>query len=133
MPSKKAAPVFDISQYQPLARYHWREIEREDAAPLRVRLRDLSIGQTNAIPYGLKVPLTDAFAVIAPYVAEWDLRAVNTATGEEVDVPPPAEAGPGVLELLDSATGALLVTWLKAPHAMQAAAEKKSPSETASS
>jgi hypothetical protein len=136
MPTKKkAASIFDISRVAPEARYHWREIEREDRDPLRVKCLDLNIAQTEAIPYGMRTPMKDAFAVIWPYVVEWDLRMVNKETGEVVDVPPPAdlgpEQGPEVFTLLDSATGSTLVTWLKAPHVMQASldAEAKKESE----
>lgn len=134
-PKAKAPAIFDMSnlaQYQVEARYHWREIEREDREPLNIKVLDLSTSQTNSIPYGMKIPLVDAYEAIAPYVVEWDLKAVNTATGETVDVPPPAEVGPGVLGLLDSTTGALVVTWLKAPHVLRSSEEKKglSPSDS---
>lgn len=121
---KGATPVFDITKVQPEARYHWREIEREDREPLRVKVLDLNIAQTEVIPYGMKTPLRDAFEAIAPYVAEWDLRLVDKESGAVVDVPPPAEYGPDVLDLLDTATGIQLVSWLKAPHVMKAAQER---------
>jgi hypothetical protein len=126
MPTKKKpTPIFDISRVAPEARYHWREIEREDRDPLRVKVLDLNIAQTEAIPYGMNVPLKDAFVAIAPYVVEWDLRLVDKESGDTVDVPPPAEYGPEVLDLLDTAAGIRLVSWLKAPHVMQAAQERE--------
>lgn len=106
--------------------FHERVIEREHGRkPLTITVRDLNIRQTNAIPYGPRVPLTDAFTVIAPYVTAWDLELRDKQSGKTIPVPPPAEAGPEVFELVDTATGAAIVSWLKAPHVMMAVAEKK--------
>lgn len=132
-PRKKAAepaPVFDISQFREEKRYVWRDIETEREKPLRVKVEDLSIRQTNDIPWGLKVPLAEAFAAIPEYIVEWTLEAENLSTGEVVPVPPPAEVGWEVLELLTNDEGSSVVNWLKVPQYMKAAAEKKSQSES---
>lgn len=138
-PRKKAAesaPVFSLDQYREAAHYVWREIERDDGDPLRVRLVDLSIRQTNEIPWGIQTPMKDAFAAVAPYVVEWSLEAVNLETGETVPVPPPAEVGPEVFELLPNIVAGNIVNWLKIPFFMKAEFEKKestpSPSTTES-
>lgn len=117
------------------ANYIWREIEREgeDAAPLRVKVLDLTTKQTEDIPWGTRVKLRESYEAIAPYVVAWDLRAENIRTGEMIDVPPPAEAGPEVFELLTNAEGSALVNWLKVPTYMKAELEKKSQPSTSTS
>lgn len=141
MPTKKAAAtngVMDIGDVigmlpdlTGLGTYECT-IPREGETPLTVTLRKLSVRDSNAVPYGDKVPLTDAFAVIYRHVLQWDLRLVNSQTGQEIAVPPPAagdgETGPQLLELLDSATAAMIVLWLKAPHVMRTLDQKKASS-----
>jgi len=118
--------------FQEPKHYVWREIEREGQEPLRVKMQDLSIRQTNAIPWGLSVPLRDAFEAVAPYVVEWNFEAVNMDTGELVPVPPPAEVGWEVFELLPNPVAGAIVNWLKIPFYMKTEAEKKSPNESTS-
>ena len=127
MPPKKkaAAPVFDLSRLQRAPHYIWREIEREGREPLRVKLRDLSIRETNEIPIGSSVKMSDVYPILAPYVVEWTLEALNTETGETIPVPPPAAAGWEVFELLNDEEGAAVLTWLKYPQAMKGLAQKK--------
>lgn len=119
------AVVFDISQFREETRYVWRDIEREAASPLRVKLRDLSIRQTNEIPWGLNVTLQESFKAIAQYVVEWSLEAENIETGDTVSVPPPAVAGWEVFELIGNTEASHIINWLKIPHYMKAEAEKK--------
>lgn len=127
MPTKKKAEPepFDLSSLRRATRYVWREVEREDDIPLRVKLRDLSMGETNAIPLTLKTPLTEALEHIAPYVVEWSLTAERTDTGEIVDVPPPAEVGAEVFDLLKTEEAGAILSWLKFPQQMRSADEKK--------
>lgn len=128
-PRKKKSedtPVFDLSQFREERRYVWREIEREGGEPLRVKLQDLSIRQTNEIPWSLNTPLRDSLQAVAQYVAEWNFTAENLETGEVVPVPPPAEAGWEVFELLPNSASGDIVNWLKIPHYMKAEEAKKS-------
>lgn len=134
MPPRKkqdTAPVFDLSMFQEPKVYVWREIEREGQDPLRVKMQDLSIRQTNAIPWGVAVPLRECFEAIAPYVTEWNFEAVNTETGELIPVPPPSQVGWEVFEMLPNSVGSDIINWLKVPHYMKLESEKKS--STASS
>ncbi len=134
-PRKKAdpvAPVFDLSQFREAPHYVWREIDREDGEPIRVKLLDLSIRQTNAIPWAGSTPMREIFGHIAPYVAEWDFKAENIETGELVDVPPPSVLGGEVFELLPSAAGTAIAMWLKTPWAMRAADTKKASTPSTS-
>jgi hypothetical protein len=100
-------------------RSHWREIERGQEPALRVKLLDLTEEQSAGIPFGRQVPLRDAFAVIWPYVVEWNFRSVDMQSGQEKDVPPPAEYGPDMLTLIDAGAALQIVAWLKHPSAMQ--------------
>lgn len=126
---------FDITQFQRAKRYVWREIERPDSQeneslkPLRVKLLDLSIGQTNDIPLTMKTALSEVFPIIAPFVAEWDFTAENKQTGEVIPVPPPAEAGPEVFDLLATEEAGSILSWLKFPQQMRSAEEKKASTE----
>ncbi len=120
-----AVPEFDLALFRESAHYVIRDIPREDDEPLRVRVRDLSIRQTNAIPWGVNVPLRESFEHVAQYVVEWNLCAENVETGETVAVPPPAVVGWEVFELLPNSVGSDLVNWLKVPFFMKAEAEKK--------
>lgn len=137
MPAKKTAvaatkattPVFDISQFREQKRYVTREIDREGTKPLTVKLEDLSIRQTNEIPWGMKVPLKESMEVCAQYVAEWDLEAENIATGDLMSVPPPSEAGWEVFELVENSVAVAIINWLKIPHYMKAQAEKPEAEE----
>lgn len=134
MPPRKhaAAPVFDIAQYRDTARYYvWREIEREDQEPLRVKLQDLTVRQTNDLAFGTDATMGDIYAAIAPYVVAWNLRAENLETGVVVDVPPPAEIGSDVFELLPNTVTLEIYFWLKTPWLMRSA-EKKEPDSTSS-
>lgn len=124
--SDTTAPVFDISRFREAKNYVWREIERDEQSPLRVKLQDLSIRQTNEIPWGIKVPLKDSMEVCAQYVVEWDLEAEDITTGQMVPVPPPAEAGWEVFELVQNQVASDIINWLKIPHYMKAQEEKKS-------
>lgn len=135
MPPRKhaAAPVFDIARYREAPHYVWREVEWPDRdRPLRVQVQDLSIRQHRAIPVGTDVTLADQYAAIASYVVGWDFEAVDLTTGETVQVPPPAEAGPEVFELLPDTVAIGVLLWMYNPSYMRGVAAKKAsmPSET---
>jgi hypothetical protein len=100
-------------------RSHWREIERGQEPALRVKLLDLTEEQAAGIPFGRHTPMKDAFAVIWPYVVEWNFRSVDMQSGQEMDVPPPAEYGPEMLTLIDIGAALQIVAWLKHPSTMQ--------------
>lgn len=125
MATKKKAPVFDITTVQRAPRYVWREVEREDAPPLRVKVKDLGIAETEAIPVNMRTALSESLQAIAPYVVEWDFEAVNKETGETIPVPPPAEAGWEVLEILSEVEAGTILAWLKYPTNMKIMQEKK--------
>jgi hypothetical protein len=112
MPKKKAAveavtPVVDVSRYQRPARYRWFEYSEmpgleEGQEPLRVKLRsNLSFMELDQIPFSAGVSYTELFQAIAPYVVEWNVQRTVIETGEMEAVPPPAEAGWEVLQVLD--------------------------------
>jgi hypothetical protein len=130
MPRKAAsAPVFDISKFREPAHHITRSIDwgDEGQAPLSVTLQDLSIRQTNELAAAVasETPMGEVYKLIAPYVTGWDFQAENLDTGEMVAVPPPAEAGPAVFELLPNAVGMTIYLWLKSPWLMKAADSKK--------
>lgn len=127
----KTAPVFDASQFARPRHTITRELEREGRAPIRVEVLDLSVAETNAIEYKPTAPVKQIQEQIAPYVVGWDFRATNKVTGELVDVPPPAEAGWEVLDLLNSSELGDLISWLKWPHQMEQLTEKKRALEEA--
>lgn len=119
------APVFDLSQYREQRRYVWREIEREDDEPLRVKLLRLTLREVKAIPYSGTTPMSDIYKSIAPYVVDWNFRAENLTTGEVVDVPPPSVVGPEVLELMENVVGNEIAEWLLLPQIKQRSSQKK--------
>lgn len=132
MPKTRAATTtFDPSQFERPQFLITREIDRPGREPLIVELKDLSVAETNAIPYSDRLKVADVFQVIAPYVVGWNLRLVNKATGELADVPPPAEAGWEVLELLSPNESGDLISWLKWPQTMETLVEKKRAAEEA--
>ena len=109
-----------VTGYLPAARprYRWVEcdwfsgetVEGEEALPpFRAEVRtnqtwdelaelDLKPEQTNG----------ERWALIAPHVRNWNLLARDLETGEIVQVPPPAEAGPDAFKALEPA----LYLWL---------------------
>jgi hypothetical protein len=74
----------------------------EGSEPLKVTVRtNLRFGDVDSIPLGADVTMEEAFKAIAPYVVAWNVIDDDIETGELIAVPPPAEAGPKVLSLLD--------------------------------
>lgn len=68
---------------------------REGADPLRIECRsDLLIGDVERIPIESGTPMRDVWRAISPYIRAWNIRALNTVTGEWEDVPPPRAMGP---------------------------------------
>lgn len=126
-----AAPVFDISQFRAPQNYVWRKVEREGEdegeprQPIWVYLLDLSIQQTNDLPWGLDVALRESMEVAAQHVAKWDFEAEDVKTGKMVPVPPPSVAGWEVFELLTNSEASAIINWLKVPHYMKSEAGKR--------
>ena len=114
-----SAEVFDLSQFREEKRYVWREIEREGGEPLRVKLLRLTLREVEDIPYTTTTAMRDVYKAIAPYVAEWDFTAENLETGEVVPIPPPAEVGGDVFELMENTVGNEIAQWLKLPRFME--------------
>lgn len=119
------APVFDLTQFREERRYVWREIPREDGEPLRVKVLRLTLREVEDIPYSPTTPMRDVYAAIAPYVVEWNFTAENLTTGEVVPVPPPAEVGGEVFELMENIIGNEIAQWLKLPRFMERDEAKK--------
>jgi hypothetical protein len=108
LPKKKApAPPIDIARYRRPARYRdfdYSEMPglEEGQEPLRITVQsNLSFGQLDAIPYGKGTPYVDVFHAIAPYITAWNVEREVLETGQMEAVPPPAEAGWEVLQVLD--------------------------------
>lgn len=119
MPRKAvSAPGFDISRFRDIRRYVWREIERKDADAVNVKLLRLTMAEVDALTFVPTAPMADIHRQIAPYVVEWDFRAENLDTGEVISVPPPAEVGPEIFELMVDPIGMEIFLWLKTPHLM---------------
>ena len=123
MPAKRK--TFDLSTVRRVAEYRWCELPREGRDPLRARVRRLSIGEVGSIPYTKDTQFQEAFESIAPYVAEWNLIAEDIASGDEVPVPPPAEAGWEVLTLLSHVEAIWLINQVRLGHLLQTDAEGK--------
>lgn len=115
MPAKKGKqavtvvekPVIDVSRYARPLRY--REFTYSDMpgleegqTPLTIKARsNLSFDEIDAIPFRTGVPYSDLFQSIAPHIVGWNVRRTVLETGIDEDVPPPAEAGWEVLQVLD--------------------------------
>lgn len=120
MPRKSTTTAFDVADYRGVKHYVWRDIPMDDEdEPLRVQLLDLDIREATAIPLGTAARDKDTLQAIAPYVEAWTFRAENLKTGEVIDVPPPAEAGWEVLELISPVAVSKIANWLKYPHLME--------------
>lgn len=59
---------FDISRFRMEKTYVWREIERDQEEPLRVRVLVLDGREVNAIPWGADTTLQEMFEGVAPSV-----------------------------------------------------------------
>lgn len=121
------ADLLDPSKFRPVPHYTWREVERGDEDPLRIRVQVLSMRQADAIPWTTETPMADIYEAIAPHVVDWDLHAENIDTGELVAVPSPAQLGPEVFELLPNSVGTTIALWLKFPSGMARAAQATEP------
>ena len=112
MPKKKQpavealAPVTQITGYQRPHRYReFAYTEHPDLVegqePLRITVRsNLSFEELDAIPYS-GVTYDEVRTAIAPYVVGWNLIRPCLETGQMERVPPPAEVGPEIMQLLD--------------------------------
>lgn len=69
---------------------------------------NLTFEELDALPQGDSLPYAEMRDAIAPYITAWNWTATDTETGDEVPVPPPAEAGPDVLRTLTRE----MVLWL---------------------
>jgi hypothetical protein len=73
----------------------WQRLApRDGAEALRIECRsDLLIGEVEAIPVAAGTPLREVWRSITPHIRAWNVRALNTETGEWEDVPPPRVMG----------------------------------------
>ncbi len=113
--------VVQIAGYRRPVHYARREFRPPDlpegAEPLWAKVRsNLTFERLDAIPFGQGVTFNDTFAVIAPYVVEWNVQGENLQTGEWEPVPPPAEAGPSVFEQLDHLEAFWIIMAIKQGH-----------------
>lgn len=98
-----------------------REIEAtfeaaEGAEPFRATIvTSLTFAEVDAIPLE-DARWKDIFKAIAPYVLAWNAMARNVETGEYEPVPPPAEAGPDVFQLVPPDVTVFLAVKLKTAH-----------------
>lgn len=111
MPKKKPQPA--IEAVTPITGYRrphtYREFRFDEypdlpagAEPLTVKVRaNLSFDEIDAIPFGAGTPYADVFQAIAPHVVTWNVIREVLETGQMEAVPPPAEAGWEVLQVLD--------------------------------
>lgn len=73
----------------------WQRLApREGAEPLRAEIRtDLLNYEVEAIPIESGTPMRDVWKAIAPHIRDWNVRALNTETGEWNAVPAPRVMG----------------------------------------
>lgn len=87
----------------------------EGAEPFRATIvTSLSFAEIDAIPISGK--WIDIFKGIAPYVVEWNALGRNSETGAYEPLPPPAEAGPDVLQAVPLEVTTFLVGRIKTVH-----------------
>ena len=99
------AAVQQIGGYAPTEEWAWIECDgadlwaplapREGAEPLRIECRtDLLNYEVEAIPIEPGTLLRDIWRSLTPHIRAWNVRALNTTSGEWEDVPPPRVMGP---------------------------------------
>ena len=101
----------------------------DGSEPFRATIiTSLSFAEIDAIPLNGEATYGDLFAAIAPYVVAWNAMGRNAETGEYELLPPPAEAGPDVLRLVEPLITTFLAIKLKRVHlGDEAVREKKEP------
>ena len=117
--TKAAAPAPTGFQIRP----RYREVtcdlfELEDGeVPFTATIRtNLTFAQLEEIPSGDDATFPEVWEVIHPYVIAWNLMAEDASTGEIVDVPPPAEAGPDIAKMLEPQISYWLITQVRTAH-----------------
>ncbi len=95
-----------------------------------MKLLRLTMQEVGELVFGPTTPMKDVHASIAPYVVEWDFKAENLLTGELIDVPPPAEIGGEVFEIMEGPIGTMIVLWLKSPQFMERGDDEKKDSSS---
>lgn len=96
--------------FKPSARYRELAITTEGGdAALVVKVRaDLTFGETNTLVFAIGDKTADQWDKLAPFVVDW-----NLVDAEDKAVPPPAEAGGKVFELIPNEFFWLLWNTLK--------------------
>lgn len=94
----------------------WFELE-DGEVPFTATIRtNLTFAQLEEIPSGDNATFPEVWEVIHPYVIAWNLMAEDASTGEIVEVPPPAEAGPDVAKMLDAQMSLWLIAQVRMAH-----------------
>jgi hypothetical protein len=89
----------------------------EGSEPFRATIiTSLSFAEIDAIPLDGSASYGQLFQVIAPYVVAWNAMGRNAETGAYEPLPPPAEAGPDVLRLVEPMITMFLAIKLKRVH-----------------
>lgn len=84
-----------------------------DAEPFWAEIRDdLTFADTERIPWD-GATFADQWAVISPWVTDWNATAYNPETNTWESVPPPAEAGPDAFKTQTKHVSSFLVLCLK--------------------
>lgn len=108
--------------YLPAARPRYRRVEceftrgAEGAEPFWAEIRsNLTWGEISALEDVRSKRWTDLWALMAPYVAEWNALGLDP-DGNALPVPPPAEAGPDAFQAVDASLTLWLLGELRQVH-----------------
>jgi hypothetical protein len=88
------------------------------------------MAEAQELTFPAKTPMAEVHAAIAPYVVDWSFRAEDLTTGELVNVPPPAEIGGEVFEIMEDDVDVTVLLWLKTPQRMLKASDAKKASSS---
>lgn len=66
----------------------------DDTVPFEAKIRtNLTFGELNTLVWDNKTPMTEMYAMFAPFVVGWNLSGID-GDGNTVDIPAPADGGP---------------------------------------
>lgn len=108
--------------YSPSFRPKWRWVTRDEdddgeGEPLKVEIRrNLSFGEIEEINTFGRLTFTELWAVMAPHVRAWNVKALDVATGDYYDVQPPAQLGPNQFTFLEPDASFWIAQRLRTAH-----------------